>query len=211
MAVGPVQPPPVIIDPRFKVEVDGEQPAAELPAIPTSVKTKLILSLAVLIGVMLISIAGLFMLARQTHAPTIVPGPTPIPPTPAPIITPSTAPNVSLVRITHHGGICPTGECSSTISLDIDGLLHFEDKVATISAAELDNLKNILGQTNFQRIKAKPFTGLCPTANDQQETIYYISTSQGEVKLASCETSIDPNSEPFLNINRLFNKYLTAN
>jgi hypothetical protein len=51
--------------------------------------------------------------------------------------------------------------------------------------------------THFDAIRARKFTGECPTAYDGQELIYVFGAPGGTQRVASCETEIDPNHPVF--------------
>jgi hypothetical protein len=61
----------------------------------------------------------------------------------------------------------------------------------------LGALDGAVKTTNFDAIRARKFTGECPTAYDGQETIYEFGTPTGTERIASCETEIDPNQPVF--------------
>jgi hypothetical protein len=46
-------------------------------------------------------------------------------------------------------------------------------------------------------MRAKPFTGTCPTAFDGQEVIFTFTLATGDIRLASCESDLDPDHELF--------------
>jgi hypothetical protein len=46
--------------------------------------------------------------------------------------------------------------------------------------------------TDFDVVRARPFTGECPVAFDGQEWIYEFGAPGGVERVASCETEIDP-------------------
>ena len=45
--------------------------------------------------------------------------------------------------------------------------------------------------TDFAALRARPFTGECPTAFDGQELIFEFSVGTGTQRLASCDVDID--------------------
>ena len=51
--------------------------------------------------------------------------------------------------------------------------------------------------TDFDAIRARPFTGECPVAFDGQEFIYEFGAPTGVERIASCETEIDPDNPVF--------------
>lgn len=77
-------------------------------------------------------------------------------------------------------------------------------KIGTFSAEEITALRQLINQTDFAVIRAKPFTGTCPTAFDGPELIYTFYPSQ-EV-IASCRVAIDDQHPLFVYINGLMTK-----
>lgn len=63
---------------------------------------------------------------------------------------------------------------------------------ATLSAADLAQLRQLIDTTDYSAIRSQPYTGVCPTAYDGQEVIYTFTTSGGRETLRSCEVAIDP-------------------
>jgi hypothetical protein len=106
-----------------------------------------------------------------------------------------------LVTVTVRGGECVNGPCGGTTVIERDGRVH-QTKPA---AAELGNLPgdilvaldSAVKATDFNVVRARPFTGECPVAFDGQEFIYEFGAPGGVERIATCETEIDPNSPVF--------------
>ena len=107
-----------------------------------------------------------------------------------------------LVAVTVRGGECPEGACGGTTVIERDGRIH----QAAPSAAELGRIPgNVLTAldaavktTDFDAIRARPFTGECPVNFDGQEFIYEFAAPGGLERIATCETEIDPNHPLFV-------------
>jgi hypothetical protein len=67
----------------------------------------------------------------------------------------------------------------------------------------LEALRIEIAQANFSLIESRPFTDLCPTAYDGQETIYVFTVALGTAfeRIASCEVVIDPGAPVFVALN----------
>lgn len=73
--------------------------------------------------------------------------------------------------------------------------------VGKISLNEIEKLENLIDGADFESMKEKKFTDICPTAYDGSESIFTFYTLNGEVRISSCETNIDDNSPLFKEIN----------
>jgi hypothetical protein len=78
--------------------------------------------------------------------------------------TPSGVPIVVVVR---HGGLCVTGaECRSELRID-DATVSGEGyRSRPLAASERAALLRAIGKLDLRSIRARPFTGTCPTAYD---------------------------------------------
>lgn len=115
----------------------------------------------------------------------------------------SLAPSVGpLVSVTVHGGECPQGACGGTTVIERDGRIHQTLPVAAelgdVPDDVLATLDTAVKTTDFDVIRARPFTGECPVAFDGQETIYEFEAPGGTQRIATCETEVDPNHPLFL-------------
>lgn len=102
-----------------------------------------------------------------------------------------------LVTVTVRGGECPEGHCGSTTVIERDGRVHQTAPVAAEMGALAGDLftalETAVKTTDFDVIRARPFTGECPVNFDGQETIYEFGAPGGTERIATCETDVDPN------------------
>jgi hypothetical protein len=120
---------------------------------------------------------------------------------PAAIASVLPVPSGPLVTVTTRGGECVNGPCGSTIVIERDGRVHQvmpqAADLGALPAEALGALDRAVKTTNFDAIRARKFTGECPTAYDGQETVYEFGAPTGTERIASCETEIDPNQPVF--------------
>jgi hypothetical protein len=106
-----------------------------------------------------------------------------------------------LVTVTMNGGLCPAGMCESVIVIERDGRVHrlkpVIEELGIVPTNTLAALDTAVRTTNFEAVRARPFTGQCPTAHDSQEVVYEFGASGGVQRIASCETAFDPDSALF--------------
>jgi hypothetical protein len=106
-----------------------------------------------------------------------------------------------LVTVTVRGGECPEGACGGTTVIERDGRVHQTEPAAAELGDLPDNVLTALDAavktTDFDVIRARPFTGECPVAFDGQEFIYEFGAPGGSERIATCETEIDPNHPLF--------------
>jgi hypothetical protein len=111
------------------------------------------------------------------------------------------ASSLPLVTITTRGGECPEGACGSTVVVERDGRLHQtapEDVIlGQVPGDVLTALDGAIKTTDFDAIRARPFTGECPVNFDGQELIYEFGAPGGVERIASCEVEIDRNHPLF--------------
>jgi hypothetical protein len=102
-----------------------------------------------------------------------------------------------LVTITVRGGECVNGPCGGTTVIERDGRAHETAPVikelGRISDTTLAALDAAVKTTDFDVVRARPFTGECPVAFDGQEFIYEFGAPGGTERIATCETEVDPN------------------
>jgi len=121
-----------------------------------------------------------------------------------PLATPSTEQVSALVTIETRGGECPTGPCGSVVAIEADGRVHqlmpTELVIGQVPPVALEALRIEIDQADFSLIESRPFTDLCPTAYDGQETIYIFTVALGTAfeRIASCEVVVDPSDPLFV-------------
>ena len=110
--------------------------------------------------------------------------------------------NGPLVSITVRGGDCPEGACGGTTVIEHDGRVHRTAPAAAelgrLPADVLAALDAAVRITDFDAIRARPFTGECPVNFDGQETIFEFGAPGGTERIATCETEIDPTHPLFV-------------
>ena len=106
-----------------------------------------------------------------------------------------------LVTVTTRGGECVNGPCGSTIVIEHDGRVHqtapTSAELGALPANALTAVDAAVRTTDFESLRARQFTGECPTAFDGQEVIYEFGAPGGVERIASCETEIDADQPPF--------------
>jgi hypothetical protein len=112
-----------------------------------------------------------------------------------------------LVTIEAHGGRCVDGECRRVVAIESDGRVHQlepdEAEVHRVTAETIDAYRAALSVTDFNAIRARPFTGDCPTAFDGMEVIYTFATPSGPERIASCEVEIDRQAPLFVAVDAI--------
>jgi hypothetical protein len=108
----------------------------------------------------------------------------------------------SLVTVEFHGGLCADGaECSSSTNLNSDGTVTGDAKPPNVmghmTPGVLAQLQAAVAQADFAALRAKPFTGTCPTAVDGQEAVFTFHLPSGDIRLAQCEVELDPDAPLF--------------
>lgn len=111
-----------------------------------------------------------------------------------------------LVTVTVRGGECVDGPCGGTTVIERDGRVHQTAPAAadlgTVPGDLLTALDAAIKTTDFDVIRARPFTGECPVNFDGQEQIYEFGAPGGVERIATCETEIDPDHPLFLSVTR---------
>src|SRR5688572_21867058 len=81
-----------------------------------------------------------------------------------------------LVSVTLRGGDCPEGACGGTTVIEHDGRVHRTAPAAaelgSVPGDVLAPLEAAVRTTDFDAVRARPFTGECPVNFDGQETIF---------------------------------------
>jgi hypothetical protein len=108
--------------------------------------------------------------------------------------------NGPIVAVTVRGGECPEGPCGGTTVIEYDGRIHRTAPVGELGRLPEDSLNALhaaVSTTDFDAIRARPFTGECPVNFDGQEFIYEFGAPGGTERIATCETDVDPNHPLF--------------
>lgn len=120
-----------------------------------------------------------------TAPPTATPGPT---------TSPADA-GGPLVSVELRGGHCVDGACGSTVVLHTDGVVRTAgdapSELGTVPDEDVAGLSGLIGQADFDAIRAVPFTGTCPMAFDGQEVVLEFTTADGVERIESCTTTVD--------------------
>jgi hypothetical protein len=69
--------------------------------------------------------------------------------------------------------------------------------------ALVDAVRTEVARADFAAIKAKPFTGTCPTAYDGSEVTYTFAAASGSQVLPSCKYALDARHPLFVAARRL--------
>jgi hypothetical protein len=106
-----------------------------------------------------------------------------------------------VVTIEFHGGMCADGgECRHAMIIRNDGTIIDPAQpmvTATADPGHYARMLSAIAATDLLAMKARPFTGTCPVAFDGQEVIFTFRLPAGDVRLASCESELDPDHELF--------------
>ena len=88
-----------------------------------------------------------------------------------------------------------------TVFLERDDTVHAAAKppntLGTVPADQLQTLSTLIATTDFAAIRARPFTGVCPTAFDGQEIVFTFAAPSGPQRIATCEVDVDFGSPLF--------------
>ena len=100
-----------------------------------------------------------------------------------------------LVTVETRGGECFAAPCGQTVTLERDGTVRAAAKppnaLGTVPADQLRTLSTLIATTDFSVIKARPFTGQCPTTFDGEEIVFEFATPGGPQRIATCEVEVD--------------------
>ena len=115
------------------------------------------------------------------------------------LVVPGTGP---LLTVRLEGGMCMEGPCDSAVVLERDGRVHDtktpEANLGQVSAEAYGTLDAAIQTTDFDAMRAKPFTGECPIAFDGQKQIFEFSAGGTTQRLDSCESELDWSSPLFI-------------
>ena len=100
-----------------------------------------------------------------------------------------------LMTVETRGGECFAGPCGMTVVLERDGSVHSAAKppnaLGAVTPEQLQTLSTLIATTDFAVIRARPFTGECPTAFDGQELVFVFAAPSGPQRIATCEVEVD--------------------
>ena len=112
-----------------------------------------------------------------------------------------------LLKIVNSGGLCVDGPCHWETAIYSDGTIIVQGVTKKLASNELVDLNSSIAWTDFDQIRATPFTGTCPAAYDGPMYAFEFSASQGVEALNSCETEIDMEHQLFVFLSELLKKY----
>ena len=124
-----------------------------------------------------------------------------------------------LLDIRWTGGLCAGPSighvCRSRVVVYRDGSYRSSGDVTQPTQGSLDHqlierLESAINEANFNEIRSKPFTGVCPSAYDGQEGLYEFSTSHGNEVIGSCKTNIDYKSKLFKVVDESYESILRS-
>jgi hypothetical protein len=79
-------------------------------------------------------------------------------------------------------------------------------KSGSVPKSELDELAKLIEATDFDALKLKKFTGVCPAAYDGTEVTYSFYMRKGVEVLASCKVAIDVEAPLFAKALEIYHK-----
>ncbi len=115
-----------------------------------------------------------------------------------------------LLKVRKSNGFCMQNRCYGELIILENGTYRYED--ATKAAhGKLDRrafarFKRKLAQVNLDKVKSKPFKGLCPSAYDAPETSYLFLTGNTVEQISECQYEIDLRDPLFKQANQFYNK-----
>ncbi len=108
-----------------------------------------------------------------------------------------------LVTVSTRGGECPDGPCGTTVTLHRDGTVREatlppDEPVGTVAAPQVAAVEAAIRAADFAGLRARPFTGECPTAFDGQEIVFEFTTPTGIETISTCEVEVDLGAPVFV-------------
>ena len=143
-------------------------------------------------GRRIVAAASLVLLATACQpaasgTPTVSPASTSAAPS-VPSAAPSTATDAIVFTVSVTGGECPNGPCGAEYVVYRDGRVDGPSGgPAAITGAQLARITGLAGTTDWDAVRAVPFTSMCPTAYDGQKHVYAFPARGGDIVLDSCE------------------------
>lgn len=104
----------------------------------------------------------------------------------------------TILAVETRGGLCDYGGCYARTEIREDGSYSYKNGKGVQSNGNLpikdvEELKKLIMDADFPAIKAKKFSGTCPTAYDGQETTYIFYAAKQSIP--TCTYNVDY-SEP---------------
>lgn len=113
-----------------------------------------------------------------------------------------------ILAVKSSGGMCPDGACwGEQIYRNNGNVIVNKSEKFTLKRDEVQKLKNLIINEDFNAIKSRPFTQMCPTAYDGSASTYYFYTPHGIERIGSCEFEINYKDPLFAYIFELQTKY----
>ena len=85
------------------------------------------------------------------------------------------------------GGECPGGRCDNEAVLYGDGRVEGPGAHGPVAADDVARISELIDATDWDAVRAVPFTGECPTAFDGQKHVYTFPADTGDLVFDSCE------------------------
>jgi|tagenome__1003787_1003787.scaffolds.fasta_scaffold20421922_1 hypothetical protein len=103
----------------------------------------------------------------------------------------SIAADAILVTVSVTGGECADGPCGAEFAIHRDGRADSPKGGPTsIPAAAAGTIAMLASTTDWDAVRAMPFTGQCPTAYDGQKHVYAFPADTGDLLFDSCELDL---------------------
>jgi len=134
---------------------------------------------------------------------------------PAPSSTPipTEMPAGPLLMVMTRGGLCPPGVCGITMFIERDGRAHQAAKppneLGVVPAEVVAALADAVQTTDFDQVRSRPFTGICPTAYDGQEFVFEFGAPSGVERIESCTVAIDWSSPLFVVVRAAVGRFVS--
>ena len=116
--------------------------------------------------------------------------------------SPTELPAGPLLTVVSRGGLCPPGPCETTLFVERDGRVHVAAKppneLGVVPAEVMTALDEAVRTTDFEQVRSRPFTGMCPTAFDGQELVFEFGAPAGVERVESCMVDVDWSSPLFV-------------
>ena len=109
-----------------------------------------------------------------------------------------------LAIIEYTGGLCPNGECQRNFMIYDNGEVFENGELQfLLEEDEINELKDLIENTDFEEVKSTPFTDTCPIAYDGQKVTYTFYLENSNEVLSSCTYKIDTSTPLFSELDRI--------